>query len=296
MSLTIAAMPAYNEERSIAKVVLACKKHVDKVIVVDDGSTDSTAEIASALDAYVIRHGKNRGYGAALRTCFEAARWLGVEKMVVLDSDGQHDPNDIPKLLESLDEGVDIVIGSRFCGNNGYNVPLYRRLGMKVLDKATNMAGGVDVSDSQSGFRAYKRTAIDAIKINENDMPASSEILIQSKSYDLKIKEIEIHCRYDLESTSTYNPFSHGIDVLLSLLHDIEQKRPLLYFVLPGIILTILGVSLGIDFVVNYFHGGSLRFGPTLLMILLTTVGTYLTLTGVILHSLSEYMNISRRR
>lgn len=295
LSLTVAAMPAYNEERSIAKVVLACKKHVDKVIVVDDGSTDLTAEIATALGAYVIRHETNKGYGAALRTCFEAARWLEVDKMVIMDADGQHDPNDIPKLLGSLDEDVDIVIGSRFCGNNGHNVPIYKKFGMKVLDTATNMAGGASVSDSQSGFRAYRKKAIDAIKINENGMPAGSEILIQSKSNDLKIKEVEIHCRYDLEGTSTHNPISHGFDVFLSLLHDIEQKRPLLYFALPGLVLTIIGLALGIYFVVNYLYGG-LKFGPTLLMILLITVGSYLTLTGIILHTLSQYMNMSRRR
>jgi glycosyltransferase involved in cell wall biosynthesis len=295
LSLTIAAMPAHNEEDSIAKVVLACKKHVDRVIVVDDGSTDSTAEIATALGAYVIRHETNKGYGAALRTCFETAKWLSADRMVIMDSDGQHDPNDIPKLLASLDDGADIVIGSRFCGDNGHDVPAYRRIGMKILDTATNMAGGVVVSDSQSGYRAYRRKAIDAIRINENGMPAGSEILIQSKSNNLKVKEIEIDCRYDLKGTSTSNPFSHGADVLLSLLHEIEQKKPLLYFSLPGIILTTLGLIEGVYFIFNYFQGEGLKFGPTLLMILLCTVGSYLTLTGIILHTLSEYMNISRK-
>lgn len=91
MSLTIAAMPAFNEERSIAKMVLSCKKYVDRVVVVDDGSSDAIAEIAEALGAHVIRHEKNGGYGAALRSCFETARAMGAEKMVIIDSDGQHD-------------------------------------------------------------------------------------------------------------------------------------------------------------------------------------------------------------
>jgi dolichol-phosphate mannosyltransferase len=95
-------MPAYNEERSIAKMVLGCKKYVDTVVVVDDGSTDATAEIAEALGAYVIRHNPNRGYGAALRSCFEASRELGADRMIIIDSDGQHDASDIPRLLEPL--------------------------------------------------------------------------------------------------------------------------------------------------------------------------------------------------
>jgi len=92
MSMIIAAMPAHNEDERIAKVVLGAKKHVDKVVVVDDGSTDATVEIAEALGALVVRHEENRGYGAALRTCFETARELDADMMVILDSDGQHDP------------------------------------------------------------------------------------------------------------------------------------------------------------------------------------------------------------
>mgnify|MGYP001389216833 FL=1 len=107
MSLTIAAMPAYNEERSIAKMVLGCRKHVDRVVVVDDGSCDATAEIAAALGAEVVRHERNMGYGAALRSCFEAARRMGAERMVIIDSDGQHDASDIPKLLSPLNSGCD---------------------------------------------------------------------------------------------------------------------------------------------------------------------------------------------
>lgn len=99
MTLTIAAMPAYNEERAIAKMVLGCKKHVDRVVV-DDGSTDATAEIAEALGAHVVRHPKNGVYGTAFRSCFETARELGADRMVIIDSDGQHDPAEIPRLLE----------------------------------------------------------------------------------------------------------------------------------------------------------------------------------------------------
>ena len=183
---TIAAMPAYNEAHSIADVIHGCLKHVDKVVVVDDGSSDGTAKVAVDNGAYVVRHPQNEGYGAALRTCFETARNIGADAMVVIDSDGQHDPEEMPKLLWPLCEGVYMVIGSRFCnGNgNGENVPAYRKLGMKVLDITTSIVGGINVTGSQSGYRAYGSLAIDCINIDGDDMSAGSEILLQAKDND----------------------------------------------------------------------------------------------------------------
>ena len=255
MSFVIAAMPAYNEERSIAKMVLGCKKYVDQVVVVDDGSSDATASIAEAPGAYVVRHEKNSGYGAALRSCFEAARNLGAEKMVIIDSDGQHDAAEIPQLLDPLNNGCDMVIGSRFCDGNGKDIPAYRKVGMKVLDMATNVAGGASVTDSQSGFRAYGRRAIESIYIKDSGMSAGSEVLLQAKD------------------------------------NDMELRRPLYYFTVPGILLAAVGVGMGLDFLRVFYHGGSLAYGPTLLMILLTLVGSFLAMTGIILHSISKMMN-----
>jgi len=290
MSFTIAAMPAYNEERSIAKMVLGCKKYVDQVVVVDDGSSDATASIAEALGAYVVRHEKNSGYGAALRSCFETARNLGAEKMVIIDSDGQHDASEIPELLDPLNNGCDLVIGSRFCDGNGKDIPAYRKVGMKVLDMATNVAGGVSVTDSQSGFRAYGQRAIDRIYIKDSDMSAGSEVLLQAKDNDLCIKEVPIHCSYDVERASTQNPVSHGVKTLLTLLHDMELRRPLYYFTVPGILMAVAGVGMGLQFLRVFYLGGSLSFGPTLVMILLTLVGSFMAMTGIILHSISKMM------
>ncbi len=295
MSLTIAAMPAYNEERSIAKMVLGCKKYVDVVVVVDDGSSDATAEIAEALGAHVVRHTKNQGYGGALRSCFETARELDAEKMVIIDSDGQHDPAEIPKLLEPLSDRIDIVIGSRFCDGNGHNIPAYRKVGMKVLDTATNFVGGITVSDSQSGYRAYGKRAIESIRINGSGMSAGSEILLQIKDNDLSLAEVPINCSYDVERASTQGPVKHGVGVLLTLLHDMELRRPLYYFTIPGMVLAAVGIGMGLDFLRTFYLGGNLAFGPTLLMILLTLIGSFMALTGVILHTLSK-MIISLNR
>ena len=281
-------MPAYNEERAIAKMVLGCKKYVDRVVVVDDGSTDATAEIAEALGAHVVQHCNNCGYGAALRSCFKTARELDADRMVIIDSDGQHDPAEIPRLLEPLDGGADLVIGSRFLGGNGQNVPAYRKVGMKVLDVATNVAGGIDVSDSQSGFRAYGKKAIEKIKIKNKDMSAGSEVLLQAKDHDLKLEEVEIHCDYDVEDASSQHPVSHGVKVLVQILRDLELRRPLYYFTVPGTVMAVFGLGLGLSFLRDFYLGQGLSFGPTLLMIMLTVLGTFMTFTGIILHSISR--------
>lgn len=296
MGLTIAAMPAYNEERSIGRVVSGVKGHVDRVVVVDDGSFDRTAEVAESAGAYVVSHERNGGYGAALRTCFDVARELGADKMVVIDSDGQHDPDDIPKLLKPLDRGADLVIGSRFCGGNGKNIPAYRKVGMKVLDIATSAAGGINVTDSQSGFRAYGRRAIDCIRVDGDGMSAGSEILLQAKDNNLRVEEVEIRCRYDVARASTQNPVSHGMRVLLTLLQDMEVRRPLFYFTLPGMAIAAVGILIGLELLRVFYHGGQLSYSLTLLMILLTLVGSFMAFTGIILHAISRLIDQSIRR
>jgi len=296
LSLTIAAMPAYNEEHSIARMVQGCRKHVDRVVVVDDGSSDATARIAEAAGAHVVRHERNGGYGAALRTCFEAARSLGADEMVIIDSDGQHDPEEIPKLLAPLKRNVDLVIGSRFCNGNGREIPAYRKIGMKVLDITTNMVGGINVTDSQSGFRAYGKRAIDCINIDGDGMSAGSEILLQAKDSKLKVEEVEIHCNYDVERASTQNPVSHGVKILLILLQDMEIRRPLYYFTLPGMVLAAVGIGIGLELLRIFYHGGPLNYGLTMVMILMTLVGSFMAFTGIILHAISRLIDQSIKR
>lgn len=240
----LAAMPAYNEEQFIAKTILGAQKYVDRVLVVDDGSTDATAEIAEKLDAIVVRHEKNAGYGAALRTIFNKAKELHTDALVILDSDGQHDPNDILLLLDRLEKGdVDVVIGSRFVQGTQQYIPRYRIFGMKVLNIVTKVAGGnTDNTDSQSGYRIYGKRAIDTIRISGNGMSAGSEILIQVAENNLKTADLPINVRYDVGETSTQNPVSHGLSVVYNLVWLIGYRRPLPSFGIPGIILLVIGL------------------------------------------------------
>ncbi|MCX6691385.1 MAG: glycosyltransferase family 2 protein, partial [Methanoregula sp.] len=149
---TIAALPAYNEEAHIARVISDAQAYVDAVLVVDDGSSDATAAIARQMGAIVVRHPTNMGYGAVLQTIFSTARDLNLEAVVTLDFDGQHDPRDIERVLAPLLNGADVVIGSRFLDSTKNNIPSYRKVGMKVLDTATAAAGVKKVTDTQSGF------------------------------------------------------------------------------------------------------------------------------------------------
>ncbi len=244
---TMVAIPAYNEEIAIGSIVMRSKKYADMVVVVDDCSSDHTAETAMLAGAEVISHKKNGGYGVAIRTCFNAARAYNADRMIILDGDGQHNPDDIPALLETMNRtGADIVIGSRFARRNGTckKMPKYRIMGMKILDKATLFGSGLKISDSQSGFRVYSKRAIYTINPEVDSMGAGSEILIRAAEKKLKVSEVPIYIRYDIDNKSSKNPIVHGASVLKSILWLDLLKRPMLFFAMPGLLLISLGVIL----------------------------------------------------
>ena len=284
----IAVLPAYNEEVSIGSVVLQSKKFVDQIIVIDDGSNDNTGEVAKIAGAEVIRHYRNMGKGAALKTGFDAALQEEPGIIITMDTDGQHKPAEIPKLIAPILAGeVDIVIGSRYMNGNGKNTPAYRRVGQTVLDKATNLNSGIKITDTQSGFRAFSAYVVSAFNFSQQGFGIESEMLKDAAKANLSIKEVEIGIRYDV-NCSTENPISHGTRVLVEILQDMEFNRPLYYFTVPGIVAIIVGLYLGLIFLRDFYTGGSLSFGPTLLMIMLTLIGTFMAFTGIILHSISR--------
>ncbi|WP_292466017.1 glycosyltransferase family 2 protein [Methanolobus sp.] len=288
----IAAMPAFNEEKFIAKTVLGSKPYVDEVVVVNDGSADSTAMIATACGATVIYHDVNQGYGAAINTCFETARKMQARAMVIIDADGQHDPSEIAQVLKPILDGeADVSIGSRFMEGHKVKIPLYRTVGMKVLDIATNQGSGVKFTDTQSGFRAYSNAAINKIRIGKTGMSAGSEILMQVKEHNLKIREVPITCRYDIEDTSTHNPVVHGVKVLTSIITEIEYKHPLFYLGMPGLFLLFTGFVSGWYILNSYNRDGFLPFGPTILMVLVFILGFLATSTALNLHAMTRLVN-----
>ncbi|MHB8567549.1 MAG: glycosyltransferase family 2 protein [Nitrososphaerales archaeon] len=286
---TVACIPAYLEERSIAKVVIGSKKYVDSVIVCDDGSSDMTATIAEMLGAKVVRHKVNVGKGEALRSLFIASRELDVDVMITIDGDGQHDPDEIPRLLEPIVNGTaDIVVGSRFLGDKNA-IPSHRKIGNKLLNSLT-VSG---ISDTQCGFRAYGREAIQSILPSEMGMGADSEILMEASRQHLRIVEVPVSVKYGIGGTSKRNAAYHIIDVFASIIKIITIKRPLLTFGGAGIILIIIGsyfaerafqLLTATETVTNLL----LTYGLIAFALFLTG---FLTLfTGIILFSMSSLM------
>ncbi|WAI00851.1 glycosyltransferase family 2 protein [Methanogenium organophilum] len=298
--MIIAAMPAYNEEQCIAQTILGAKKYVDTVLIVDDGSSDATVEIAKALGAMVIQHKTNKGYGGALQTIFRTAEELNADILIILDADGQHNPDDIPKFLNAFkSRECDLIIGSRFLNEAKDSIPGYRKVGMKVLDTATNFAASStlpNVSDSQSGFRAYNKKAIKTISptLSGNGMSAGSEILLHASEATLQICEVPIHVRYDLEETSSENPVKHGMMVLYNIIGYISLKRPLWFFGLPGTILTIGGFAVGIYVLSELHNYGIFHYVMAILCVLAMIFGMLLFTSGLILNSIVKLIQMNK--
>jgi glycosyltransferase involved in cell wall biosynthesis len=290
--MIVAAIPAFNEEGMIAKIVVRASKHVDKVVVVDDGSTDDTGIIANQLGAYVVKHEGNLGYGAALRSCIGTARDLNADILVILDADGQHNPDVIPALVQPIaNSEADIVIGSRFLGKKS-DMPPYRVAGLRLLNAATNAATKQKIRDTQSGFRAYSKKALWALELYETTMGASSELTIKSTSAGLRVLEIPIKIAYNGLDTSSQNALSHGAAVLSSILVTAAERHPIALFTLPGAALVAVAVG-GLSWVLQRWLTLNLfALGPAIAFTSMLVVGMFAAFVGIVLFAISR---VSRR-
>ena len=202
------AIPCYNTEKTIRSIVVECKKVSPWVVVVDDGSTDSTCREAELAGAVIYSHTTNVGYGGAIQTCLKAGRELGADVLITLDGDGQHLPSEAMLLVDRLIEGnLGIVIGYRT------SMPLYRWVGKSVIDFSFNLGSKFKVRDSQSGFRAYSRVALGLLRPTEMGMGIGLEILEKARRLDLAIGEVPIHCIY-FPGLAHSNLILHGLSVL----------------------------------------------------------------------------------
>jgi len=270
----LVVIPCYNEEVSIGSVVLRSLTYAGHVVVIDDGSHDKTADIARRAGAMVIRHDANLGKGAGIRTAFEYAKSVDAEILVLIDGDGQHNPDEIPPLVEPILKGeADMVNGSRFLVKNGHKVPAYRRVGQDVLTLVTNAGSGQKITDSQNGFRAFSKNTFGCFSFKENGMGIESEMLLDAASANLRIKEVQIDVRYDVAG-STYNPVVHGFRVLGSVLKAIIERKQGLAYGIPGLVLLLTGAA-ALYFVVS--EGGhianNVAIGYATLSMLCVTIG-----------------------
>ncbi len=279
----VAVIPAYNEERFIGSMVLHAARHADAVIVVDDGSTDATAAIAAQAGAIVASHEHNRGKGVALNTGFRQAAALRPEVVVTLDADGQHLAGEIETVIQPVLAGqADLVIGSRYL-RAGAPVPAHRALGHQLFTFMTNRASGLAVSDSQSGFRAFSRRALETITFHSPGFSVESEMQFLAHDHDLKLVEVPVTIRYP--DPPKRPVIQHGLLVLNGLLQLVGQYRPLFYFGLPGLVLTLLGLGLGVWTVDIYRRTQELAVGYALISVMLFLLGNMSLTTGIILHS-----------
>ena len=284
LKITI-GIPAYNEEKNIASIITKLKKITDSIIVCDDGSSDMTSEISKNLGAIVITHKKNMGYGVAINSIFQKAKELNIDLLVTFDADGQHRVEDIEKVVEPIKNNTaDLVIGSRFLDKKS-NVPNYRKIGIKVITKITNVSIKKKLTDSQSGFRAYNKQVLSQISPSDIGMGISTEILIKSSSKGLRIMEVPVTILYSGD-TSTHNPVSHGTSVLLSTIKFTSIEHPLKFYGIPSVIFLIIGgifTTLAIQY---YIDVGRLNSNLTLIGGGTVLIGIIFLICAILLYSL----------
>ena len=284
MNITI-GIPAFNEEKNIGKVIISLKKIVNDIIVCDDGSTDLTKEIAEGLGAKVISHKKNMGYGEAIKSIFNEAKKNETDILVTFDADGQHRSEDIKSLTKPIiDQQAEIVIGSRFLKNET-NMPNYRKVGVKVLTKVTNMSIKENLTDSQSGLRAYQKKVLQNISLTDSGMGISTEILIKSHQKEFRIVEVPIQILYG-ENTSTHNPISHGTSVLLSTIKYTSIQHPLKFYGMPAIIFLFVGLSFSLWTLQIYAEETRIVTNIALVGIGTIILGAILLISAILLYSL----------
>lgn len=284
MNITV-GIPAYNEEKNIASLILKLREITDNILVCNDGSSDMTGQIAEKLGAVVINHEKNLGYGAAIRSIFKKSKELNVDVLVTFDADGQHQIKDINAVVEPiLKNEADIVIGSRFLNNND-EVPAYRKLGIKALTKITNVSINEKLTDSQSGFRAYNKKILTELNLSDYGMGISTEILIKASSKGFKIIEVPITILYEGD-TSTHNPVSHGASVLLSTIKYTSIEHPLKFYGIPALLFLGIGLSFLLWTIQIYTDETRIVTNIALVGIGTTILGVVLLITSILLYSL----------
>ena len=283
--VTVIGIPAYNEEKNIASIIMKLKKITDHIIVCNDGSTDMTEEISKGLNAIVINHSKNMGYGSAIRSIFLKAKELQADILVTFDADGQHRVVDVQSVTKPItDNKADIVIGSRFLENKS-DIPEYRKLGIKIITKITNSSLKEKLTDSQSGFRAYSKNVLKNIAPSESGMGVSTEILIKASSAGHKIAEVPITIMYGPD-TSTHNPVSHGTSVLFSSIKFTSIEHPLKFYGIPAIIFLGIGFVFMLWTFQIYAIEKEIITNVALIGIGSLVIGIVFLLTAILLYSL----------
>lgn len=292
----VAIIPAYNEEESVGEIVKKTKEYVNDVIVIDDGSTDRTAEIAEKAGAIVYSHSRNRGLGLTIIDGYSLALKQNADIILQIDADGQYLPEEIPKLLKPInDKKADIVLGSRFAGEIE-EMSLTKKIGNRLFSKITSFLSGTKITDAQTGFRAMRKEVADSI-IPIGKYTYTQEMIIRSLKEGYQVLEVPIFFakRKYGKSRLIRNIFSYGLLAFSIVIKTFRDYHPLIFFGVPGLILLLIGFLLGGYILSLYLAVKSLseHTGIIVLTALLIMFGSFMVFVGMLAEMIqSRYLQI----
>jgi glycosyltransferase involved in cell wall biosynthesis len=283
----VVTIPAFNEEDTIVRVINGIKKAMDKsgykyeILVVDDGSTDKTAENAKSAGVVVYSHQMNYGLADTFKTEIEKTLELGADIIVHIDADGQYMAEEIPLLIKEVEKGYDLVLGSRFMGKIE-SMPLLNNIGNRAFSWVISSITGFKISDAQTGFRAFNRKVAEQLDMI-SDHTYTQEQIIRAIRHKFKVKEVPIHFNKRIagESRLIRNPLEYALKAWINILRIYRDFEPLRFFGMIGALFLTCGTVIGAYFV--YLHlttGIQGHMGMLMLMILSIIAGVQVVLFG----------------
>ena len=285
----IVTIPAYNEEDTIGSVdskineVIKNNKYDCKILVVDDGSKDNTKEAAKKAGAMVYPHPKNYGLAETFTTEVEKALKLGADVIVHIDADTQYNPEEIPKLVKEIENGYDLVLGSRFKGTIE-SMPFIKRMGNIAFSKVISNITETKISDAQTGFRAFTKEVAENIKITSRHTYTQEQI-IKAVRQKYKIKEVPIHfAKRKDKSRLISSPFGYATRAWINIIRVYRDYEPLKFFGVIGALIFASGFILGLylAYVQIFGEGVNRHLGLMMLDILILSIGLQIIIFGFI--------------
>lgn len=292
----VALVPAYNEEETVGDIVKKVQTHVNTVIVINDGSTDKTEEVALRAGAEVVSHDVNKGVGAAIRTGIEKGLKRGADVLVSIDADGQFDPDDIPRLVEPVVSGeADFVTGSRFLlYEYKPEIPRVKKIGNTLFTKMVSAITKSHFTDTQCGFRALSREA--ALRINLfGDFTYTQETFLDLVSKKMRIREVPVKVKYykKRKSRVVRNPFSYGMNALLIMIRTVIDLYPLKFFGSLGSLIFGSGFFMGLSLFIRWVYTG--KVSPYTSMVTLSGVLLIVGFLCIILALIADMLGRQKR-
>ena len=285
----VVTIPAYNEGDTIGNLinninqVMKNGNYNFKILVVDDGSKDKTSEAAKKAGAVVYSHPKNYGLADTFRTEVEKSLDLGADVIVHIDADSQYKPEEIPKLIKEIENGYDLVLGSRFKGNIE-SMPFVKKLGNVAFSKVISNIVGINISDAQTGFRAFTKRVAEKIDIT-SDHTYTQEQIIRVVKEKFKIKEVPIYfAKRNDKSRLISNPFEYAIKAWINIIRIYRDYKPLKLFGIAGGLIFTIGFILGLylTYVQLFGEGVNRHLGLMMLDILILSIGLQVIIFGFI--------------